>query len=240
MQSAIGSFISNDELMNSSSHYKIAILLGHFFELEGKDLINLQALFSKYRANAIDFDEMFFDYLMELYDEGLQFNEQTDQKMLLILSEDKSDDLSSYHALMTKVHRLGFSNDESIQAISAFYNEHEGLSTVNQILRTAVLHFVNRFLSNIEEEQYEDFFRIVKIYAPYMHTFANQRFNQGLKEASLKYVKRLIKHYPDKRGKDYQDVKKFVTSTFLDHGFYNEKQIAEIFKTRRKKRVVAS
>jgi len=57
-----------------------------------------------------------------------------------------------------------------------------------------------------------------------------------LKELCLKYVKKLLKKYPDKRGKDYQDIKKFVITNFFDLGFMKEKDLVEFFKTRRKKK----
>ena len=66
--------------------------------------------------------------------------------------------------------------------------------------------------------------------------FINQEFNQKLKDYSLVYVRKLLKKFTDKRGKDYQDIKKFVSSTFVDLGFLTEKQVVELFKTRRKKK----
>jgi hypothetical protein len=39
--------------------------------------------------------------------------------------------------------------------------------------------------------------------------------------------------YTDKRGRDYQDIKKFVTSTFLDLGFKNEKELKELFNPKK-------
>jgi hypothetical protein len=69
-----------------------------------------------------------------------------------------------------------------------------------------------------------------------MAIFANQQFNQYLKELSLAYVAKLLLKYTDKRGKDYQDIKKFVTTAFQDFGFLNEKEVVEMFKTRRKRK----
>jgi hypothetical protein len=69
-----------------------------------------------------------------------------------------------------------------------------------------------------------------------MKIFANQQFNQDLKELSMKYVKKLLKHFTNKRDKDYQDIKKFVGATFPDFGFLKEKDVKELFKTRRKRR----
>jgi hypothetical protein len=52
----------------------------------------------------------------------------------------------------------------------------------------------------------------------------------------MSYVQKLLKRYTDKRGKDYQDIKKFVSQTFVEANFMNEKQIVELFKTRRRKK----
>ena len=38
-------------------------------------------------------------------------------------------------------------------------------------------------------------------------------------------------------SKDYQDIKKFVSAVFLDMGFMKEKEIKELFKTKRKRAV---
>ena len=43
------------------------------------------------------------------------------------------------------------------------------------------------------------------------------------------FVNRLMKYYSDKRGRDYQDIKKFVVSSFVDLKFYKEKELVEIF-----------
>ena len=78
-----------------------------------------------------------------------------------------------------------------------------------------------------------------KIFPVYMELFGNQKFNQNIKDLCMKYVKSLLKKYVDKRGKDYQDIKKFVSTNFKDLGFLTDKQIVELFKTRRKKKVPA-
>ncbi len=55
----------------------------------------------------------------------------------------------------------------------------------------------------------------------------------------MAYVRKLLKKYTDKRGKDYQDIKKFLSRTFKDFEFLKEKEIVELFKTRRKKKSTA-
>ena len=73
-----------------------------------------------------------------------------------------------------------------------------------------------------------------------MQIFGNQQFNQDLEHLSMKYVRKLLKVYTDKRGKDYQDIKKFVASMFVELGFLKEKEVVELFKTRRKRKKVES
>jgi hypothetical protein len=92
------------------------------------------------------------------------------------------------------------------------------------------------FLKNLGEEEYHNYFEINKTFIQYMSIFSNQKFNQDVKAISLVYIKKLIKKYTDKRGRDYQDIKKFVAATFLDLGFMKQKEIVELFKTRRKKK----
>jgi hypothetical protein len=66
--------------------------------------------------------------------------------------------------------------------------------------------------------------------------FINQKFNQDVKDLFMIYVRKLLKKYIDKRGRDYQDIKKFVATTFQDLKFLSEKQVVELFKTRRKRK----
>jgi hypothetical protein len=57
-----------------------------------------------------------------------------------------------------------------------------------------------------------------------------------VKELSMRFVKKALRVFTDKRGRDYQDIKKFVSTTFVDLGFLKEKEVVEMFKTRRKKK----
>ncbi len=50
------------------------------------------------------------------------------------------------------------------------------------------------------------------------------------------FVDKLLKKFIDKRAKDYQDVKRFVSTQFVDMGFMKDKEVVELFKTRRKRR----
>jgi hypothetical protein len=138
---------------------------------------------------------------------------------------------------MDIIHSKGYIHDDSIEAVRSFYEKHEGMSIINECLRQTLLTYFTMLITNLEPESYHDYFEMNKIFSVYIQIFNNQHFNQSVKKLSLSYVAKLIKRYTDKRGKDYQDIKKFVIHTFLDLGFLKEKELVELFKTRRKKRV---
>jgi hypothetical protein len=118
--------------------------------------------------------------------------------------------------------------------VRAYYEGHEGLSQENECVRKVIMDYITRFLNNLDVESYPDYFEINKIITAYINVFSNERFNQAIKESSLAYVKKCFAVYTDKRSKDYQDIKKFVATTYVELGFLTEKHLVEMFKTRRK------
>ena len=126
-----------------------------------------------------------------------------------------------------------------MEAVKVFYASHEGMSVINQCVRKTILSYIETFLSNLEPEEYAAYFDLSKIFPTYMGIFSNQHFNQALKVICVKYIKRLKKRYTDKRGRDYQDIKKFVNANFIDLEFMKKKELVEFFKTKRKKKVSA-
>lgn len=52
----------------------------------------------------------------------------------------------------------------------------------------------------------------------------------------MNYISKLLAFYKDKRSKEYQDVKKFVSSTFTEFEFLTEKEVVDLFKIKRKKK----
>ena len=115
-----------------------------------------------------------------------------------------------------------------------YYYKNEGLSVENEAIRKSILAKLTKFLSNIEPNDYNEYFEINKTFAAYMDIFSNQKFNQDLKDLSLKFIRKCLKHFTDKRSKEYQEIKKFVKASFLDYGFMTEKELVELFKTKRK------
>jgi ABC-type uncharacterized transport system permease subunit len=98
------------------------------------------------------------------------------------------------------------------------------------------VQYFSRLINGLSETEYGEYFELTKIFSVYMRIFGNQEFNQEIEKRSMQYIHKLLRHYTDKRSKDYQDVKKFVSTQFVDFGFLKDKEVVEMFKTRRKKR----
>jgi hypothetical protein len=73
----------------------------------------------------------------------------------------------------------------------------------------------------------------------YMDIFANQEFNIRLRDLSMGFVRRCLVAFTDKRSAPYQDVKHFVMDKFPEWEFMKEKEVIELFKTRRKRKAKA-
>jgi len=181
--------------------------------------------------------ESFFRLMNDFQtDPSMIFSKEQDLNISKIIDLNNDDEISRYFNLMNEVHGKGYVHEEVIEKVKNYYDQHLGTSTQNKCVRNVIMKYFNDFISNLQETEYADFFEIYKTVVTYMNIFSNEQFNQDIKATSLNYIKKLIKFYPDKRGRDYQDVKKFVSTTFLDLGFLTEKQIVELFKTRRKKK----
>ena len=137
---------------------------------------------------------------------------------------------------MEHIHSKGYTHEGAIEAVQTFYNQHEGKSLINECVRETIFGYYSRLLNNLELHEYNELFEVAKNYPIYMKIFGNQQFNQNVDDLSMGFVKKLLKKYVDKRGKDYQDIKKFVSTTFTELGFLKEKEVVELFKTRRKRK----
>lgn len=235
----IREFIDNKEFQGTVEHLQIMTMFGLFFDLEGEQK-HLNKVFNEVRKNTPGFDTQLMEFLIELHhSDEIQIDPSSDQRLSLIVDKKIDDKLSELFKLLDLIHSQGYNTEEVQEAIKVFYYKHQGLSLINEVVRQVIYQYFARYINNLEVTAYTDFFEISKLFPVYMGIFANQKFNQEIKELSMAYVARLLKHYTDKRGKDYQDIKKFVSTTFLDLGFLKEKEIVELFKTRRKRKKTA-
>ncbi len=230
-------FVRKPEFQATDEHMKIMTLFASFFTLEGDNLKELSEIFNKMRTTTPDFDNKYLDFLLEMQeDPTVSLDGAADFKLSAILDKSIKDRLTEFYELTDIIHGKGYINDEVQEAVRVFYNEHEGRSKINKAVRGVIYGYLDRLISNLELSDYPEYFEISKTFTVYMEIFANQQFNQDLKELSMTYIKKLLKRYTDKRAKDYQDIKKFVSAMFPDFGFLKEKEVVELFKTRRKRK----
>ncbi len=229
-------FAKNKNLRGNPGHLQISMLFALFFDYDDKVKKSLQKVFTELRKNIPDFQEVWFDFLRELYLEGPVPGKIEDQRAASLLDKSVDDELPPYYELMLKLHENGYSDVPFQKELQEFYDRHEGLSPISECLRYALLARFKEDIGQLEPRDYPQFFEISRHFTPFMEIFVNERFNHLLGETSMKFVKKCLKVFTDKRSKDYQDVKKFVTAQFEEWGFLNKKQIVELFKTPRKRK----
>ena len=232
----INTFITNKELVGHDEYLRILALLGMYFELNAAGKKAYSASFAEMAEHDNEFSQNFLELLDELHTSETGVTAEADKNMSALVRTHSTAEIKGYYELTDIIHGKGFVHEDTIEAVRKYYEQHEGLSIENECIRYTILAYVNNILSNLSTDAYTDYFELNKTFVQYMGIFSNQKFNQAIKEDSLKYVKKLLKAYTDKRGRDYQDIKKFVKSTFLDLGFMKDKELVELFKTKRKKK----
>ncbi len=238
VQPFLKSFVEHQDFKGHNEHLQIMGLYALFFEMNETDAAHLFKHFNETRKAKPEFAESWLNFILEIHQsKRVDLDAYADARVYNILDKKIKDSLTGYYELMATVHSSGYHTEEAMEAVKTFYNNHEGRSIINECVRMTIYHYLARLLNNLEVSDYQSLFDVSKIYTVYIGIFANEQFNISVKELSMRYVKRLLKHYTDKRGKDYQDIKRFVSSTFQDLNFLKEKEVVELFKTRRKKKV---
>jgi hypothetical protein len=235
----LNAFINNEALKGEPEYLKIILIIGLFFELDAAGKKGFAKAFSDMVKKNPNFSNEYFEVLDEMFQsDEINITPDADKRLAQLINGKADDEVNSYYTLMNTVHGKGFVHEDSIEAVQTYYGQHEGLSLNNKCLRAGLLNYFTQVMSNLPTESYLDYFELNKTFIQYINIFGNQKFNQAVKEISLLYVKKLLKTFVDKRGRDYQDIKKFVKATFLDLGFMKDKQLVELFKTKRKKKPV--
>jgi hypothetical protein len=226
--------IANTAFHTDPDFLEVIMLVGMFYDVSADSQKTITNIIDKLRKDDPLFQETFFEHLLSLYRSDVDITPEADKRMSKTINKKIVDSISGYYNLMDVVHTKGYIHDDTIKAVKEYYDAHPGLSLENECLRDSIFGYCNSFLNNLDVESYQEYFNINATFVSYINTFYNQKFNQNIKESSLRYIHKLLSVYTDKRGRDYQDIKKFVSSTFIDLGFKTEKEIAEMFKTRRK------
>jgi hypothetical protein len=211
-------------------------MYGNFMPLNETEQAEFSAHFARERKSLPNFANEYLTFLADLYQSNPNMGAEQDERMAQMVDLKVEDKISDVYRIVNKVHSLGYVHPDVIDDVQEFYNTHKGLSIESKCLRQVVLNYFGRLMGGLTEREYADYFELNKIFTVYMHIFSNQEFNQAVEKVSMRYIQKLLKVYVDKRGRDYQDIKKFVSTQFVDMGFLDDKEIVEMFKTRRKKR----
>ncbi len=233
-------FLENPEYIGSEEHLNMTGLVAAFFDLDENYNERVKTIFNKIRKENPNFEEDWLNFLLKTTNEKiLVIDKESDNRISQMIDKSVDDNLTKYYNLMDIIHGKGYVHDEAVEAVKVFYSQHPGLSDINECVRKTIFTYFETFINGLTEDDYSSLFDLAKIFPSYIEIFSNQKFNQNVKDLCMKYIKRLLRRYTDKRGKDYQDIKKFVSTTFIDLNFLKEKEVVELFKTRRKRKTTA-
>lgn len=238
LKEKIRAFLATEDFHNTDEYIQMLAMYGNFMDLNDTERQEFSVHFERQRRSYTEFDLRFLRFINTLQ-EAPGLMPANDERMSAAVDKQWKDRITDYYAIADKIHSLGYVHPEAIEAVQEFYNTHEGLSVESSCLRKMILSYFTRLLEGFTEKEYVDYFEINKIFNIYIRIFGNQEFNQEVEKISMVYVSKLLKKFTDKRSKDYQDVKKFVSTQFVDVGFLKEKEVVEMFKTRRKRRKTA-
>jgi hypothetical protein len=232
----VGRFLTQKDFLFEPEFIKISLVLGMYYHLDNGNSNKLKDVFNKLRKEKNGFNSEFFTFYLQFIDDQTNFKIDSVNNLSGLIDKSIEDEISRFFNLMDVIYSKGYVAAETIDDVRKYYNEHEWLSNQNRCLRHSLNNRFSNFFVNLAERDYHEFFEMFKTFAIYMDIFSNEKFNQNIKTISMDFVNRLLRTYVDKRGKDYQDIKKFIMSSFVDLKFYKEKELVEIFKSKRKKK----
>ena len=243
-------FLNNESFKQEEEYIRLLILFTRYFPHEGHEEW-IRNILNETRTRVPDFSQIYFTYLLEIESKGLPLDKDSDLNVHRLLDQSIQDELLRYSTLIQVIHEKGYIHEDAIEATRVFYENHEGLSNINECLRHTIFGHFERLIKNLPEEDYkvltgtdhkkseeeaskdDSMARFMKLY---MDIFANQEFNIRLRDLNMGFVQRCLKRFIDKRGAPYQDVKHFVMDTFPQWDFMTDKEVVELFKTRRKRK----
>lgn len=237
LQPELLKFLSNKDLYNAEEFYELCYIIGMHFDNNDDTKAALKTAITEIRQTKDKASVNFFKLLNNHYNKVKGVDSEAEKKFSESIDKTIDDKVSTYFRMLDIVNTKGYVDPEASNAIREYYYLNEGLSDENEAVRISIRTKLTKFVSNLSITEYTEYFEINKVFSEYMEIFSNQKFNQDLKDVSLKYVQKCLKAYKDKRSKEYQDIKKFVKSTFSDYGFMTDKQLVELFKTKRKPKV---
>ncbi len=227
-------FLNNPEFQNSEEYVEMLAIVGNFLDLNAEERQQVAAHFAREQTHFPGFETYYLAFIADLYQKHpALMTAEADLRLLQIVDLQRPGKIADFYRVAQVVHNLGYVHPDAIEAVRQFYNSHEGLSVESECLRLLILNYFTRWLNGITETEYGDYFEMSKVFNLYMHIFGNQEFNQALERASKAYLGRLLQVYTDRRGKGYQDIRRFAKTQLIDMGILSEKEAEKMFKIRR-------
>ncbi|MEP7196122.1 MAG: hypothetical protein ABI851_06345 [Saprospiraceae bacterium] len=234
--SEIHTLMSKTEFYNEPEFVDFLSIAANFIDLGNEEDKHLAQVINTVRQSNSNFNQLYFGFLKKAYREGTKFGAKPDLRFSSMIDKSIHDDLSKFYKLLETIHSKGFIHEDSLDAVNAFYSQYEGMSQINECLRLAIIQQFQQVISNLTEGEYHSYFELNPTFTAYMSIFDNSAFNQDLEAVSMIYIKKLLEFYKDKRSKEYQDIKKFVSSNFVEFEFLSEREVSDLFKVKRKKK----
>lgn len=230
--------INNDNLVEAEGYLELMIIGGLFYRIDDDTTSKFKATIKKIASSTEDFETRFFEILYKLYaDPKISVYPDAEKRLGSLVADEVGGEIKRYFEVADVVHTKGFVHLDAMDTVRAYVDSNKGTSVQNKCIRMCLLGYFRKYIDNLEATDYPDFIETNKIITVYLDIFGNEKFNQAVKESSITLVRKCIKAFPDKRGRDYQDVKKYVKTAFVDMGYLTAKEVVELFKTKRKKKV---
>jgi hypothetical protein len=228
--------VKNEAFFGTEEHVQLMCLSLNFCTFSTEDTEVVSKIFNKQRQEVPEFTEKYLSFLIEMHNAHFELDDKAEMKASLLIDRTIKDDITEYYRIADVVHTQGYINEDVMQVVKQFYDNHEGLSTINECLRRMIFGYLYNTITAFKERDYADFFEISKTFSAYMRIFDNERFNQNLRDISQELIRKCLIKFTDKRGKEYQEIKRFVAGNFPAWNFLKAKDVVELFKTRRKRK----
>ncbi len=232
----IHQFVGRKEFYKEPEFIEILMLIAHFIPLNSNQTQQLANAVNSCRFENQNFNSLYFNFLKNKLKSGFDFPAEADQKFLGLLNKNPHDDLLKYYLLMDTLHQKGFVHEDSLDAVNAMYSQYEGMSLINECLRLSMLQKFRNVVEHLAETEYHVFMELFQTFTAYINIFGNAAFKHEVESLCMAYVRKLLAHYKDKRSKEYQEIKKFVSDKFIEIEFLTEKEVVDLFKIKRKKK----
>lgn len=232
----IHKLIAQKEFYKEPEFIDIIAIISNFISLNQTENQHLANALNSCRYENEQFNNLYFKFLKNNYKDGVYFGPTADRKFNALLNKNEGDDLIKYYSLLETIHDKGFVHEDALDAVNGFYAQYEGMSIINECLRLTILQLFHKVVDHITEPEYHSFFDLLKTISGYMNIFGNAAFNLETESMCMNYVKKLLAFYKDKRSKEYQEIKKAVSSSFTELEFLKEKELIDLFKIKRKKK----